>query len=143
MNAKTKSALVLLGTLILGIVIGVLVQTTVHNQQVERARSLRDRGALSDVIERVVEPNSDQQVEAIRVIVGRFEAQLSELSRESWLMRSAIFDSMHEALVDSVLSGDQALALGEWRERNRRPSRRGNERGDGNRDGKIEQSDTN
>ncbi len=143
MNTKSKSALVLLGTLVLGIVIGVLLQTAVHNQRMETARSLRNRGALSDVIERVVKPRNEDQAEAIRALVTRYEAKLSGMLRESWRTRGTLFDSMRQALVDSVLFDDQVTALDEWRERNRHQPRSGNARREGNRHEKGDRSNTN
>ncbi len=143
MNTKLKSALVLLGTLVLGIVIGVLVQTAVHNQRMETARSLRNRGALSDVIERVVKPRNEEQAEEIRALVNRYEAKLSEMLRESWKTRGAEFDSMRQALIDSVLFDDQVTALDEWRERNRHQPRSGNTRREGSRREKGDRSKTN
>ncbi len=143
MNTKTKSALVLLGTLVLGVVIGVLAQTALHNQRMEKARSLRNRGALPEVIERVVKPRNEEQEEAIQALVGRYETQLSDKLREFWSSRSAIFDSMHQALVDSVLFDDQVTALDEWRERNRRQPRSGHTQRGENRRGNGDRSKTN
>ena len=135
MNVKTKSAFVLLGILILGLVLGVMLQTTIHNKQMEQTRSLRDRGALSEVIENVVEPHDERQARAVREIVTHYEEVLHELMHESRRSRSAVFDSMHQRLVNDVLSADQVQALDEWRDRNRRGNRRGSEPGNGSEKG--------
>lgn len=124
MNVKSKSAFVLLGILILGLVLGVMLQTTIHNKQMERTRSLRDRGALSEVIEGVVKPRDEAQAQAVREIVTHYEEVLTEWMHEARRSRSALFDSMHQKLVNDVLSEDQIQALDEWRDRNRRGNRR-------------------
>ncbi|GMQ82104.1 MAG: hypothetical protein BMS9Abin05_1546 [Rhodothermia bacterium] len=138
MNVKTKSAFVLLGMLILGLVLGVMLRTAIHNKQVERTRSLRERGALSEVIENVVKPHDEAQALAVREIVTRYEEVLGELMRESRRTRSAVFDSMHQELSRDVLSADQVQALDDWRARNRH----GNKPGGASRNGSIPGSDS-
>jgi len=135
MKTRTKSAFVLLGTLALGLILGVLLQTAIQNQRNERMRSLRDRGALADVILHVVKPQDPAQEEAIRAIVSRTEESHANIAREYWEARAKLFDAMHEELVNTVLNADQAKALGEWRERLRRSSRSGNQQGAGDRNG--------
>ena len=128
MTTNTKSAFVLLGTLLLGVVLGVLLQTAIHTQRSERTRSLRNRGALSDVIENVVEPKNEMQSDAIKAVVNRYESLLSEMLHDYGRMRSELFDAMHQTLKDSVLFEDQVEALDSWRERNRRSGRSSNSR---------------
>lgn len=134
MKTRTKSAFVLLGTLVIGVILGVLLQTAIQNNRMERVRSLRDRGALPDVIIGVVNPRDAAQEIAIREIVMRYEEQHSTRIRGYWEARSELFDAMHQELVGSVLSTDQIEALDKWRERNRRSGRSGNQRGGGERD---------
>ena len=135
MNTKSKLAFVLLGILILGLVLGLMLQTTIHNKQMERTRSLRDRGALSEMIEDVVKPHDEAQAQAVREIVTHFEEMLVELMRESRRIRSAVFDSMHQDLIRNVLSADQVQALDDWRDRNRHGNRSGRASRNGSRPG--------
>lgn len=126
MSAKSKSIFVLVGILVLGLVLGVMLQTTIHNKQMERTRSLRDRGALSEMIADVVKPESDAQSQAVKEVVTRWEESLDEMMHDAFRMRSALFDSMHQELAQDVLTPEQVDALDEWRTKNRRGSRRGN-----------------
>jgi len=130
MKTRTKSAFVLLGTLVIGLILGVLMQTAIQNERNERMRSLRNRGALADVILHVVKPHDTAQADAIRAIVGSTEESHANIAREYWEARSNLFDAMHEELVNNVLDRDQARALGAWRERNRRSAHSGNQQGD-------------
>ncbi len=134
MKTRTKSASVLLGTLVLGVVIGVLAQTALQNQRMEKVRALRNRGALPDVILHVVKPRDDSQAEVIRAVVTRYEEAHSGLLKDYWAARSELFDAMHHELVTNVLFEDQVEALDSWRERNRRSGRSGNQQGGGERD---------
>ena len=129
MKTRTKSAFVLLGTLALGLILGVMLQSAVQNQRSERMQSLRNRGALIDVILHVVEPQDEAQAEAIRAVVTRAEEAHGNILREYWEARSDVFDAMHEELVTNILSERQARELGKWRDRNRRSTRSGGQQG--------------
>ena len=122
MNSKTKSALVLLGTLILGVVIGAMAWTTLHNKRVEEIRSLRERGRLSSVVEDVISPVDANQAAEIREIVADYEARLSAVLEQMHVARRAASDSMRARLTP-LLSDEQATNFERWLERNRRPSR--------------------
>ncbi len=122
MKTRTKSALVLLGTLLIGIVIGIMAWSTVHNRQLERTRSLRSRGALEDVIVHAVSPLSSEKEAEIREIVSGVADELNELFREAFEVRTRKLDSMLVQL-DQVLSPEERARLEAWRERNSRSSR--------------------
>jgi hypothetical protein len=121
MNSKTKSALVLLGTLMLGIAIGAMLWTAVHNKQMAEIRSLRTRGALPRVIESVVEPIDAEQRENVRAVVSRYEDGLSEIYREMARARTSATDSLRLYLGE-FLNESQIARLDDWlRERRRSP----------------------
>jgi len=122
MNSKTKSALVLLGTLVLGVALGAMLWSAAHNQRMAKIRSLRDRGALPTVIENVVHPENESQREQVQVVVSKYEDKLSRIYHELRRARSEATDSLRYHLGE-ILSEDQAVLLDEWLRERRRPSR--------------------
>ena len=125
MNSTIKSVLVLLVTLGIGIAIGAMVWATVHNMQMERIRSLRDRGALSRRIEEVVVPQDSTQSRQIQAIVATHESRLSDIYHESSRAIGNAVDSLRVQL-GVVLDDDQLTRLDNWlRESRRSGSRNG------------------
>ena len=69
MNARTKSILIIVATLLLGIVIGALGAGTLFNQRVETLQALREDDGFMFFLERVVEPVDEAQRQEIRVVL--------------------------------------------------------------------------
>ncbi len=123
MNAKSKSVLVLLGTFILGVLLGGFGWSAIHNQRIERMHSLRNSGTLSQIVQDVVSPTDDVQSQKIDSIATAFEFELKQVFRDASRLRSAMFDSMRTELSD-VLTLEQSDLLEAWTKKNRRSARR-------------------
>jgi hypothetical protein len=123
MKPKSKSAIVLLGTLVLGILLGGFGWSAIHNQRIDRMHSLRNSGTLSHVVQEVVKPVDSAQSARIDSIATAAERDLKTMYREVSTRRSARFDSMRISLED-ILSPEQVERLEEWINRNRRNTRR-------------------
>ena len=69
MNARTKSILIIIATLLIGIAIGALGTGTILNQRVETLQALREDDGFMFFIERVVEPVDEAQQQEIRAVL--------------------------------------------------------------------------
>jgi len=138
MNSTIKSVLVLLVTLGIGVAIGAMLWATVHNMQMERTRSLRDREELSKRIENAIVPQDESQREQVHAIVVTYHSRLTDIYRESSRSVRNAVDSLRVQLGD-VLDEAQLERLDDWLRANRRSGSRNSSRnssqGDSDRSG--------
>jgi hypothetical protein len=109
-SPRTKSVLLLVVTLLLGIVLGgVLTGWWVQNRA-DRVRALRTpSGFVERVVERV-EPTSAAQRDSVEVIARRAARQLERLRRSHRQQTMTVLDSMRVEL-RTVLSEEQINTL--------------------------------
>ena len=69
MRIETKSALILLVTLLLGGLIGVLAMGAIGQRRASRVAEMRERGFAMQ-LERLIEPRDEEQREAIRAVLS-------------------------------------------------------------------------
>ena len=69
MQTRTKSAFLLLAVLVLGIVIGMLVSGVLHNRRMDRIARIRTGPGIVQLVERAVQPESEEQRAQIREIM--------------------------------------------------------------------------
>ncbi|NNF04744.1 MAG: hypothetical protein HKN17_09780 [Rhodothermales bacterium] len=128
--------LALLVTLIIGVAIGALTWSTMHNQRMKQIREAREeRGSFYSMVESRVAPVDPAVEEDFRRIVESYRTLLRENYRTHARGRDAILDSMITQL-DSVLTDEQTTRLRDWVHRDddeRGNDDRGNDRGN-NRD---------
>jgi len=122
-SPRTKSVLLLVVTLLLGIVLGgVLTGWWVQNRA-DRVRALRTpSGFVERVVERV-EPTSAAQRDSVEVIARRAARQLERLRRSHRQQTMTVLDSMRVEL-RTVLSEEQINTLDRRLERRHRGGRR-------------------
>ena len=122
-SPRTKSVLLLVVTLLLGIVLGgVLTGWWVQNRA-DRVRALRTpSGFVERVVERV-EPTSAAQRDSVQIIARRTARQLERLRRSHRQQTMAFLDSMRTEL-RTVLSEEQISTLDRRLERRHRGGRR-------------------
>lgn len=114
MKPRTKSVLALLVTLVIGVVIGALSWSTMHNQRMKKIREARDeRGTFYSMVESRVAPVDPAVEEDFRRIVESHRTMLRENYRAHARVRDAILDTMITNL-DSVLTDDQTARLRDW-----------------------------
>ena len=119
MKASTKSVLVLVLTLMVGIAIGAVSWSIVHNQRMEKLRQMRREGGMYGLIDKYVDPSDSAQETALRSIADRYQANLELLYGEARKERNAVLDSMRAEL-RTILTPAQQQAMAEWLDR---PSR--------------------
>jgi len=122
-SPRTKSVLLLVVTLLLGIVLGgVLTGWWVQNRA-DRVRALRTpSGFVERVVERV-EPTSAAQRDSVEVIARRAARQLERLRRSHRQQTMTVLDSMRVEL-RTVLSEEQINTLDRRLQRRHRGGRR-------------------
>ena len=137
MRAKTKSAVVLIVTLLIGVAIGALGWSTLHSKRMEKLRDARnERQSFYSMVESKVAPLQEGQQPDLERVVEEYRRQFGQLYRDAVRDRSALMDSMVVEL-DSILTDEQSQRLRDWvhdsreRDRNRREKEKERDRGDG------------
>lgn len=133
MNARTKSALIVVCTFVAGLAVGILATNYVVQQRLDRMRDLRSRSGYSQTIMEAIQPNTDAQREQVRAILQQTHDSLELLRREWSIGVQAEGDSMRVKL-NEILTPEQRASLNEWLERHQRRRHRDGDR-NGDRDG--------
>ncbi len=118
MTARTKSTLLLLGTLLIGMLLGVFVHTLMVENRIERLTSLRSQAGFVRFMDKMIEPTDDVQREAIRDVLEETAERLNMHHAESRETVEEIMESFRASL-DSLLTEEQINALNERMERKR------------------------
>lgn len=98
LSPRTKSVLILLLTLLLGAVLGALVNAWLAHQRFDRLRSLRTEPGFIRVMERAIEPQDAAQQEAIRAVLEQTADRMNAIQRERREEMRALVDSMKAQL---------------------------------------------
>ena len=116
MNIRAKSSLILIFTLIIGILLGVLVdRTLLHRSFEQRIARMRGPGGFIHLFERVLEP-TEAQKEKIRKVLDSYSERLTILEKQSRKNFTAVMDSLIQDL-QPILSDEQKQRLKELIER--------------------------
>ena len=121
MSARTKSILLLLATLLIGMVLGALVNARLAEQRLERIAFLRSSHGFVRFWEEAVEPQDEAQREAIEAVLQQSARRLAEHMRTSQGEMQDIIDSTKTQL-DVLLTPEQRARL-ERRMQRRRENR--------------------
>lgn len=121
MNMQAKSRLVLSITLIIGVSLGILIDRTVIHQSFEsRIERFRGPGGFSQIIERIIEPDS-KQMEQIKIILEKHAKKMNDYRNKSRAEMKVLMDSLRIEL-EPVLTREQKEKLKESMDRmERRP----------------------
>lgn len=109
MNTKSKTTLIILGTLMIGIAMGALVSGTWRQQREHRFERMMPHQRFLQVMERIIQP-TDEQREAIDQILEKRSEQISAIQEEHESEVRAILDSLRSDLA-SVLTEEQRTRL--------------------------------
>lgn len=129
MTAQTKSALLLVATLVVGILIGAFATSAVINNRMEELRSLRERRGFSDRMIEVIQPRDNAQRTAIEAVLERSHERYNRARRSFGEDMRTVRDSMEAELLP-LLSEDQKTRLEEWATRDRKLRQRRGQSGD-------------
>ncbi len=117
MKARTKSALILLATFLIGGVVGALISGAVVSQRLENLEGLRT--GFPRFMERIIEPGDEVQAAQIRAILGHTGQRIGSLRRAYYAELSSVVDSMRQQLYP-VLTDEQKARLDAFFTRDRR-----------------------
>ena len=112
MTASTKSALMLFSTLLIGMLLGSLITGAVNNHRMRNLAEMRSARGLAFFLEDVVEPENEEQREAIREILDRAAPKFSAEMTESRDRMRALTDTVRAEL-DPLLTEEQRHRLEE------------------------------
>jgi hypothetical protein len=120
MNTRTKSVVVIISTLVIGIAIGALGAAAIINSRLEQFRALRMRGGMMGMVEQVIEPHDDAQRARVRGILERYNGMLESLRQGTMERHERLLDSMRLELND-ILTPDQRERFDDWLSHDRGP----------------------
>ena len=120
MTARTKSALMLVTTLFIGILLGSLLTGALQSRRMENVMQLRSARGLSFLLEDVIRPESEEQRAAIRAVLEDAGPRLAEEMNSSRRRMQALMDSVRAEL-DPLLTDEQKARLDERARVERRP----------------------
>ena len=128
MNTKVKIALIIIVTLVIGIVLGAMLNRAFLRHRIHRAFADRNPTGMISFIERNIQPTEEQR-EQITKILEKHRKNSAEMREKFMMDMKAEFESL-EAELDPILTPEQKNRLkrrlrGPWRDRGRFPDRRG------------------
>lgn len=109
-SPRTKSIALLVATLLLGIVLGAVLNAWWARERFERLRRLRTPGGFEQIVTRSLEPTSPEQRQEIEIVVGRTAQRLDSLRARHWRAVRATVDSMRIDL-EPILTDEQQEVL--------------------------------
>ena len=110
MNTRTKSSLVIIGTLLIGMVLGAVITGAVmRNRVFDRMERLRTVEGFRHRMERIIQPDEDQRAKVNEILEEHFSRmhRLGEVMRQDFETRN---DSLYQEL-EVVLRPDQIERL--------------------------------
>lgn len=127
MNLQVKPTLIIIGTLLIGIVLGALMSGTLAERRHRKIRSMMRPDGFSEQLIELIQPQDNEQRDAIAAVLQNTGRRIDEMMRESRAEIHTMVDSM--ALELKPLLTDEQNArlqkhLGERPPRGDRPERR-------------------
>ncbi len=98
MNLQVKPALIIIGTLLIGIVLGALMARTLADSRYRRIDNMIRPDMLSIRLIKIIEPLEADQREAVTAIVEETASKVRNLTRETRFEMHAVMDSMFAEL---------------------------------------------
>ncbi len=110
MDTRTKSALLLAGVLVLGILLGALASGSMFNRRLGRIAELRTSRGMAFVLEEVVRPETEEQRRAFRDVIEETAPAYAEVFERTGADLTALNESML-ARVRPLLTPEQTERL--------------------------------
>jgi len=127
MNTKVKIALIIIVTLVIGIVLGAMLNRAFMRFRIQRVFADRNPVGMISFIEKDIRPTPDQR-EKIREVLEKHRKKSLDLREKFMMEMQAEFESL-EAELDPILIPEQKNRLkrrfrGPWRDPRRFPDPR-------------------
>ncbi|HEX7071987.1 MAG TPA: hypothetical protein VF190_14330 [Rhodothermales bacterium] len=124
MSPRTKSVLLIVATLLIGLVLGALLNARLAERRMERLASLRSERGFVRFMEEVVQPTDEAQREAMHEVFRRTGERMAEHQERSRRDAMAILDSSRQELAE-ILTPEQMQRLDDRLQDRRRHRRDG------------------
>lgn len=109
MNPRLRSALLLLATLFIGMVLGALIRSSVSDHRMRRGTMRTDDGFIASY-ERTIQPRDDKQAAEIRVVLSETAPEVITLIQTNQAAVREHIDAMRERL-EPLLDEEQKARL--------------------------------
>ena len=109
---STKTTFIILGTLVIGIIIGILGGGIIHQQRMEqfdRIRRMNPEQRFAEVIDEIIKPD-DKQRDQIKDIMNEQAEKIVRIDDEYQSQILEMFDSTRQK-INSLLTKDQIISL--------------------------------
>ncbi|HET6569610.1 MAG TPA: hypothetical protein VFG50_16715 [Rhodothermales bacterium] len=113
---SARAVLTVLGTLAVGIALGVLGTNMVYQHRIAEFYRMRTPAGFIERVEDIVQPRNEVQRAQIRPACKHAADRMSAISSYSHQLRSNVVDSM-QASLQPILATDQQNRLHEWASR--------------------------
>lgn len=110
MKLHSKTIAILVGTLVIGIAIGALGWSTIHNQREERLREMRRQGGLYGSIDRYIDPVDSLQEGRLRDLSSAYQDTLGRFWRHYLWHRAELMKDFETDLIP-VLNEEQSTSI--------------------------------
>ena len=118
MNTRSKTIIIIIATLIIGIILGMLGSGLLFGHFTKNFTGKPIPHRFSSFVERIVKPN-ENQVDSVRAILDRYGERMGELDLQHISEITSLMDSMHVDL-STILTEEQMKKLDEHQKRARR-----------------------
>ncbi len=117
MKLHSTTIAILVGTLLIGIAIGALGWSTIHNQREERLREMRRQGGLYGYIDRYIDPVDSLQEQRLRSLTSAYQDTLSRFWRHYMWHRTELMKDLEADLLPE-LNEEQKVDIRPYLDRN-------------------------
>lgn len=116
MKLHSKTIAILIGTLVIGITIGALGWSTIHNQREERLREMRRQGGLYGYIDRYIDPVDSVQEDRLRTLSSAYQDTLGRFWRHYMWHRTELMKDFEADLLPE-LNEEQTADIRDYMDR--------------------------
>jgi len=116
MKLSSKSISVVIGTLLIGVVVGALGWSMLHNRRDAQRAEMRRQGGLYSMIDRYIDPIDESQELALRELADAYQDTLIPHLQHYRRHRVELMEAMKEEML-LILSADQIPKMTPWFDR--------------------------
>ena len=109
MKQKTKTFFIISGTLIIGILLGISISSTFHQERMDKIKRMSFQQRFGELIQRIIKPTEAQQ-KILNQIIEKRSTQIDLLREQQHLDLMAVLDSLRTEL-NSALTDEQRQLL--------------------------------
>lgn len=111
-SPRTKSILILVSTLLVGVLLGAVLNAWLAQDRLERLHAMRSADGFERMVERRVQPVSDEQAAQLSTVMEEWAPRMAQQRRAHRREARALMDSLRADL-QPILSEEQMQRLDE------------------------------